>query len=139
MDRDMARLIQGLEEVEKVGDDILALKAKSVLCDATRNGNREALRWLRSFTPTATPGAVSPGDQPKKDAKVWVMRPGGVLLRMPTSKALAMVTRDQEGVELENTLIASKLKEKTLELANKGGAPETVGPGLLQAMATLKG
>eukprot|EP00240_Pyramimonas_obovata_P011413 CAMPEP_0118925604 /NCGR_PEP_ID=MMETSP1169-20130426/3468_1 /TAXON_ID=36882 /ORGANISM="Pyramimonas obovata, Strain CCMP722" /LENGTH=130 /DNA_ID=CAMNT_0006866951 /DNA_START=195 /DNA_END=587 /DNA_ORIENTATION=+ len=127
----MDKLKQGLAEVERVAEDLLAAKEQVVEIDLARNKNREASTALRKL-PQSSGGSFGNAE------KGYLLRPGGFFLRVSPDKAQNIINEDQERLEREITETRDKMKKLTRSLEDKGGVPESCGPGLLNAMLTLR-
>lgn len=71
-------------------------------------------------------------------ANVYVFGPGQVIVQMPRDEAKTLVEKDQ--VVLEGAIRTNEhaLKRALKDLNDKGGVPDSVGPGLLNAFINLE-
>mmetsp|Transcript_54105 Transcript_54105/g.171658 ORF Transcript_54105/g.171658 Transcript_54105/m.171658 type:complete len:135 (+) Transcript_54105:168-572(+) len=130
----MEKLQRGLEDAERIGGDVVIVRERMVECDRLRQANREGLSVLRK-------GGVEAGKPSREvgeDEKQWVLRPGGVFVRLPHKKAISALTRDQKGLDEEIRSLEKVVKEKAQQLGEAGALHDTVGPGMLGAFLHLQ-
>jgi hypothetical protein len=126
----------------------LRIHRQLVQLDRARQENREGLTAIRKeeraaaardagrHASTSSPSPVSVLEE--KEVKVWLMRPGGVMLRMPSTAAKGLLEAEQARVEEGMAERRRDQKRLVAALADRGIQPEAVGPGLLNAFLTLE-
>lgn len=124
MTDDILQVQSALRSIEQLGEQFLDVRKQGIACDKQRNDAREAQTALRKRG---------------EHGSVWLMRPGGVMMKLPTATAQSVLAADQ--VELEQRAAEVRREEKRLVslLAAKGAAPGSLGPGTLEALLRLKG
>ncbi|XP_053691005.1 p53 and DNA damage-regulated protein 1 [Sabethes cyaneus] len=90
------KTIEILRETERVGDQILMRKQELIDLDKRRQETREAARTIRK-------------NFPREDAKVWITV-GSMLMKLDRSKALELLEKDAEQIELEIGRIRTEQK-----------------------------
>jgi hypothetical protein len=78
-----------------------------------------------------------PGD-PRPPARSFQFRPGGVIVRVTREESIAALERDQERLEADITANEVAKKKALKDLNDKGGVPDSVGQGLLNAFVNLR-
>ena len=131
----MEQLKTGIQQAEVAAEALKLTTKTGIELDRRRQGNRECLRALRKQDIALA--ERQPGD-PKPPANSFQFRPGGVICRMTRGEALHSLEQDQQ--RIENDIMENELaKKKALQnLNDKGGVPDTVGQGLLNAFVNLK-
>ncbi|KAK3284099.1 hypothetical protein CYMTET_8235 [Cymbomonas tetramitiformis] len=129
----MEELQQAVSEVERLGEEFLTAKAQVVECDRARNANREALTAIRKKG-----GGESELGCFGSTSKGFLLRPGGVFIRLSNEQATSILQRDQARLDEEVQKSRQDMKIITRSLHEKGGTPSHLSPGLLNAMITLK-
>eukprot|EP00245_Coleochaete_scutata_P013129 TRINITY_DN5242_c0_g3_i1.p2 TRINITY_DN5242_c0_g3~~TRINITY_DN5242_c0_g3_i1.p2 ORF type:complete len:165 (+),score=34.85 TRINITY_DN5242_c0_g3_i1:53-547(+) len=161
MDDEVVKLQQSLQDVERVAEDLFLAKSKGVEYDRVRNSNREALTALRKLANTSTSSLLSAsspildgGQVPRQVSKpdscrvcgsydggapTWILGPStDCFIRIPFHDAHSFLESEQEQVEADIASTRAEVKEKTLLLSDKGGLPDSAGPGLVNALINLK-
>ncbi|XP_021930710.1 p53 and DNA damage-regulated protein 1-like isoform X3 [Zootermopsis nevadensis] len=90
--------LEYLEEVERLGKEIVSDKREVVALDRRRNLNREALRALH-----------------KDGGKTW-LTVGSLLVKIPANKAQELLHQDQVQLDAEINKLRSELKVKVNRL-----------------------
>ncbi|XP_058448473.1 uncharacterized protein LOC131428501 [Malaya genurostris] len=93
---DKQKMIEILQESERIGDQILMRKQELIALDKRRQETREASRVIRT-------------NFPKDDAKVWITV-GSMLMKMKRPKALELLAKDAEQIEKEINRIRAEQK-----------------------------
>lgn len=106
----MDKLLQEIEESERIGHDILSLKAEIVSLDFKRNKNREALRAISK--------------QCGKD-KTWISC-GGMFIKCKTDAATSMIQDDQKTLDTTIDRMRDEIKNQTRKLLQIEGKPQPV-------------
>lgn len=156
MDDGVQLLQQRLVEVEAVAEKLLLARHEMVECDRARNGNREALTALRKQAKTSR-SSVLLADERREDgvteeqqrcrtcgdhdgtSPLWVMCPGADLfIRRPFHQVHCDLDKEQERLEVRVKGLQSDVKERTMQLSDKGALADRIGPNLLNALVTLR-
>ncbi|XP_055546024.1 uncharacterized protein LOC129730597 [Wyeomyia smithii] len=90
------KTIEILRETERIGDQILVRKQELIDLDKRRQETREATRTIRK-------------NFPREDAKVWITV-GSMLMKLSRSKALELLKKDADQIELEIKRIRTEQK-----------------------------
>ncbi|XP_023705753.1 p53 and DNA damage-regulated protein 1 [Cryptotermes secundus] len=91
--------LEYLEEVERLGEEIVRDKQEVVALDRRRNQNREALRALHR----------------PDHGKTWLTL-GSLLIKTPTNKAKELLEHDQVQLDMQINKLRSDLKVKVNRL-----------------------
>lgn len=129
------QLKAGIQRAEVAGEALKLTSRTGVELDRKRQGNRECLRALRKQDIAAR--ERRPGD-PRPPARSFQFRPGGVIVRMTREESIAALERDQERLEADITANEVAKKKALKDLNDKGGVPDSVGQGLLNAFVNLR-
>ncbi|KAK6630111.1 hypothetical protein RUM44_005662 [Polyplax serrata] len=110
--------LQYLQELETIGEEILADRQEIIALDRKRNETREGLRELKKI----------------ESEKIWFTL-GPLLVKHPTNKVKELLKKDQVQVDAEINKLRSNLKIKVNNLRDMEHQPPV--PGLmLKAMST---
>ena len=131
----MEQLKAGLQAAEVAAEALKLTSTTGVELDRKRQGNRECLRALRKQD--IARNERQPGD-PKPPSMSFQFRPGGVIVRMTRAETIASLEKDQERLEADISVNEIAKKKALQNLNEKGGVPDTVGQGLLNAFVNLK-
>lgn len=129
------QLKAGIQRAEVAGEALKLTSRTGVELDRKRQGNRECLRALRKQDIAAR--ERRPGD-PRPPARSFQFRPGGVIVRVTREESIAALERDQERLEADITANEVAKKKALKDLNDKGGVPDSVGQGLLNAFVNLR-
>ncbi|XP_055379961.1 p53 and DNA damage-regulated protein 1 [Condylostylus longicornis] len=88
------KIIEILIETEKVADKIMVIKQEIISLDKRRQENREAIREI---------------GKSENDKKVWITV-GSLLIKMEKLKALELLKKDQNEIEIEINKLRSEQK-----------------------------
>mmetsp|Transcript_38366 Transcript_38366/g.108447 ORF Transcript_38366/g.108447 Transcript_38366/m.108447 type:complete len:140 (+) Transcript_38366:265-684(+) len=131
------KLRSALQQVEYDAQLLLDAKKKMVEADRERNGLREAATALRKWDDGAACDTGRPLWAGVTQNDVWVMQPGGVVLKLNRQQASEHISGRQALQERLVKELRAEEKRLMAQLADKGGVME-VQEGVLKALLTLK-
>ena len=132
----MEQLKAGIQQAEVAAEALKLTSKHGIELDRRRQGNRECLRALRKQDIQLN--ERKPSDQ-KPPPNSYMFRPGGLIVRMPRAELIHSLESDQARIEGDITENEISKKRALKNLNDKGGVPDTVGQGLLNAFVNLKG
>mmetsp|Transcript_5301 Transcript_5301/g.11603 ORF Transcript_5301/g.11603 Transcript_5301/m.11603 type:complete len:133 (-) Transcript_5301:154-552(-) len=122
-DKTMLKLQDALVDTERLGELFIDLRNKIIDSDRRRQELREGLTALR---------------KQHAEPKIWLQRPGNIMIKATSEDAQKRITKDLSLIELQLQQYRAEEKKLIALLADKGVAPSSLGPGMLNAMLTLK-
>ncbi|KAM9860040.1 p53 and DNA damage-regulated protein 1 isoform 1-T1 [Aulostomus maculatus] len=115
MDATSQQAVYYLSEVEEAAEDVLTSKQQIMDLDTKRNRNREALHALKTEVSNS------------ENVRVCF---GSMFIKVPKSKSMEMIHKDQEQLDKEINDLRKGLKAKVNRLNEVQGKPELRGYNL---------